>query len=109
MRDIFDFAGKLVLIFAFRVHRKPSFADALTLFEDLANAPKRREGKDAQEDGDIRVIHQQRAACRQDSDNEKRPPGLDTEIVLRLNDQRVKDTDTQERTCTEKNAFKIHC
>ena len=48
----------LILILAFGVHREPTFADTLTLFEYLAYAPKGREGKDTQEDRDIRILHE---------------------------------------------------
>ena len=65
MQDYFVFARKLVLIFAFRVHGKPTFADAFALLEDFADTPERRESKDAQEDRKVRVLHEQRAACRE--------------------------------------------
>ena len=58
IRDFFAFAAILVLILTFGIHWEPTFANPFALFENLADAPERGEGKDPQEDGDIGVLYE---------------------------------------------------
>lgn len=100
------YAG-ILLLFLW-IFGKPAFFDAFFLFEEFADAPKGREGKDTKEDGEIGVCHKERTGNTGEADEQVHPPYLRAEIILRFDYYRVPETDTKKGAKAKNKSFEIH-
>lgn len=69
---------------------KPPFLHPFTLLKNLTNAPERRKGKHSQKYRNYKIIHQQRGNTGSDTQQKEYPPAFNTNVILRLNDKRMK-------------------
>lgn len=85
-----------VFVFPFRIHRKPSFKYPFPLFEDFQNAPEWRASRHAEYGRDKRTGRQQRTDEENATGGGKCPPATGAEIIFRLDDNGVEQTDYEE-------------
>lgn len=92
-----SFSSLFPFVFAARVLGEPAFADTLFLFEDFLDAPEGGEGEYAEQGGDEDVADADGSDDAGDAQQEEEPPAACAPVVFGFDDDRVEESDNQER------------
>lgn len=75
---------------------KPTFSDALFLFEELADGPEERCAEDSEDGGGDDVLDKEGGGNAEDAAHEEHPPEAGAGVIFRLDDYRMEKSDYQE-------------
>ena len=84
----------LILVLALRIHREPALEDTLTLLKDLEDTPQTTAANDAEDGAGYLILHKKRTADKGNARQEESPPAVGAEVILRLDDDRMKNSDS---------------
>lgn len=104
---IFFLVFDVVFVSPLRIHWKPTFFHALFLVEKFANRPQKRRSDHADDGRPEHVFYEKSTANADQSCNQKRPPAARSEIIFRLDDERVKQSDNQKRADGDDHAGEV--
>ena len=92
-----------------RTLRKPTLSHSFALLFQLQYAPKRGEGGNSEYGRGNQILNKDRQCTEYYACNKECPPTLCAEVVLRLDDNRMKESDNQEGCKTDYDACEVHC
>ena len=98
----------IVLFLVAGASRKPPLIHPFALFENLQNAPKRREGHNTENGGEEGVVNKERQATKHNAREQKYPPAPHPKIVLGFDYNGVKKADYQECGKAHNYSCEIH-
>ena len=90
-----------------RTLREPPLFHALALMKDLADTPQRRCPHNRQHKRAEEIRDKKRGYDGSNTDNKKRPPAFDAEIVFAFDDKRVKKPYCKECGCSHNESAKV--
>ncbi len=97
-----------ILVLTFRIHWEPTLPDALPLLKDFEDAPEARAADDTEDGAEGLILDKERATDEGNACEEEHPPAVSAEVILRLDDDGMKEADGEERHHGDDQAYKVH-
>ncbi len=97
----------VVVRFSLRIHRKPTLPNTLSLLENFKYRPKTGKTHYATFRREKPIVDSNRQRAKHYAENHKRPPTTYAEIILALNDQRMKNADDKKDRKTQNQARNV--